>query len=299
MKGSFLILNYNRQKELLITIFRTKELIRNNELDFEIIVIDNASSDNSVADVKKSFPDITLIENQVNKGISGWNDGFEVAKGDYFIVLDDDSHMEGGLQEAIEYLEDNKEVGVLALNITGGSYETSEWKHLDEGIGFIGCGAIITRRIYEKIGGFADWVFVYGHEWEYGIRCIDAGYKIKYFKNSVVTHRTSKLNRTSKRLRVYTTRNELGLVYKHFRSHRFKYLARVLINNLKLIKKEGLKITFYCFLGTVEFFKVRKHLVHTPVSKETQRFFVSIFWGTQPVLKFLHNRISNLFRTTT
>lgn len=298
MKASFVILNYNRKKELLVTISKTKDLIKNNQNDYEIIVVDNASSDASAAAVKESFPDIILIENKINNGIVGWNDGFKVARGRYFIVLDDDSHMETGLEDSINYLDNNPNVGILALNITGGSYETSEWNHLDEAIGFIGCGAIINRRLYEKIGGFAEWLFVYGHEWEYGIRCINAGFKLRFFKYSAVVHRTSKLNRTNKRLRIYTTRNEMALVYTHFTDSRLTYLLRVLVNNLKVIKTEGIKASYYCFLGGIEFLKMRKKLIQSPVTKETQDFFAKIFWGTQPVFKFINRRISNIGKTS-
>lgn len=93
MKVSFVIVNYNRREELIFTLSKTKELIKEDNNDYEIIVVDNASTDGSADAIKKHFPDVILIENPVNTGAPAWNLGFEKAKGDYFIILDDDSHM--------------------------------------------------------------------------------------------------------------------------------------------------------------------------------------------------------------
>jgi len=54
MKLSFVILNFNREKELLQTIEKTLQLMTGKD-SFEIIVVDNASSDGSVISVKKAI----------------------------------------------------------------------------------------------------------------------------------------------------------------------------------------------------------------------------------------------------
>lgn len=294
MRASFVIVNYNRKDELLTTIFKTRELLKNNLGDYEIVIVDNGSQDGSAIAVNDTFPEVVLIENKLNLGAPAWNLGFKIAKGDYFIILDDDSHLEAGLEEALTYLDQNNKVGLLALNITGGSYETSNWEDMAETIGFIGCGAIFRRELFEKIGGYADWMFLYANEWELGLRCIDAGYKIVYFKNSNVVHRTSKSHRTNKRLRMFTTKNEMGIIYKHFAYNKWKYIIRVWVNNLKIIKTEGLMAAYYSFLGGINFLRTRKDLVPTPVSAESQKYFESYFWGTQPIFDFVTKRIKKL-----
>src|ERR1700712_1523234 len=159
MKASFVIVNYNRKNELLTTIEKTKELISNDPAQYEIVVVDNASADGSAAAVKATFPDVILIENPVNTGAPAWNLGFAKAKGDYFIIIDDDSHVESGLEEAIAYLDRNTNVGILALNVVSGPYTSDMWQWKDEQeiVGFIGCGAVLRRETYNKIGGYADW----------------------------------------------------------------------------------------------------------------------------------------------
>lgn len=293
MKASFVLVNYNRKDEVIITINKSKELIKNNLNDYEIVVVDNASTDGSADAIKSIHPDVVLIENKINTGAPAWNLGFEKAKGDYFIIIDDDSHIEYGLEEALTYLDKNTEVGVLALNVVSGPYTSKMWNWKDgqDLVGFIGCGAILRRETYEKVGGYADWMFLYVNEWEYGLRVINAGYKVRYFENSIVQHRASAVNRTSKRFRVFVTKHELGIVYKHFSVNRWKYMFRVIVNNLKSIKDGQLKHTWWNILGMIEFFKIKKTLNHTPVSEDAQNFFSKTYITTQnSAFGFLFNK---------
>lgn len=288
MKASFVIINYNRKDEVLVTLAKTKDIINSNFKDFEIIVVDNASSDGSAAAIKMLFPDIILIENKVNVGVPAWNAGFERAKGKYFIVLDDDSHVDSGLEEALSYLDQNPTIGVLALNITGGAFETGHWINFSQYAGFIGCGAIIRKELYDKIGGYADWIFVYTHEYEYGIRCLNAGYKIIYFSDCHVTHRTSSINRTKKRLITFSTINEMAIVYKYFsKTQRVRYTSRIFVNHLKGIFEHGIVTLPWYFSALREFFKLKKKLKHTPVKKEVEDFYSKELWSTQHIFKFM------------
>jgi GT2 family glycosyltransferase len=287
MKLSFVILNFNREKELLITISKTLELMEGKGA-FEIIVVDNASTDQSVAAVKLNFPQVKLVERNKNIGIAGWNDGFARAQGEYLVVLDDDSNIVSGLEEAVTVLDENPRIGILALNVTGGAFPTNYLIHMQDNIDFIGCGAIIRRELFQKIGGFAEWLFIYTHEWEYAIRCLEAGFSIKYFANCLVDHRTSVINRTSKRLKVFSVRNEMAIVYKFFdKKDRAKYVLRVYLNNLKGVYRLGLSSLPWYFQALKEFFKLRKELVHTPVSREVQDFYSKSCWSTRRFLKII------------
>jgi GT2 family glycosyltransferase len=287
MKLSFVILNFNREKELLVTISKTLELMAGKGA-YEVIVVDNASTDQSVAAVKMNFPQVQLVERNKNIGIAGWNDGFARAKGEYLVVLDDDSNIVSGLEEAVTVLDENPRIGILALNVTGGAFPTNYLVHMQDNIDFIGCGAIIRRELFQKIGGFAEWLFIYTHEWEYAIRCLEAGFTIKYFENCLVDHRTSVINRTSKRLKVFSVRNEMAIVYKFFdKKDRAKYVARVYLNNLKGVYRLGLSSLPWYFQALKEFFKLRKELVHTPVSREVQDFYSKSCWSTRRFLKII------------
>ncbi len=288
MKASFVIVNYNRREDILLTISKTKDIIRYDPDNFEIIIVDNASTDGSGAAIKTQHPDVILLENKINIGAPAWNFGFARAKGEYFIILDDDSQIDDGLEKAFLYLDNQPEVGVLALNITGGAFQTNKWNNFDEYAGFIGCGAILRKELYEKIGGYADWIFLYTNEFEYAIRCKQAGYKIIFFADCHVTHRTSAINRTSKRLITLSFRNELGIVYKYFqKKDRTLYLTRVFLNNIKYIFKHGIKSIPWYYNGWKEFNKLKKQIPFTPVSNEIQNFYSRYYPSTQPFLKII------------
>ena len=83
------ILSYNRKDELRNTLTKVYEQDYKN---IEVIVVDNASNDGSSEMVIKEFPNAQLIQLEKNIGIAGWNEGFKVAKGEYILVLDDDSY---------------------------------------------------------------------------------------------------------------------------------------------------------------------------------------------------------------
>lgn len=287
---SAIILSYNRAAEVLKTVGILKNLKQTLPFDLEIVVVDNASVDDTSAQLRNLHPDINLVTKATNNGIAGWNEGFKAAKYDYFLVLDDDSHPHSGLEHAIGVMQADKTIGILALQIKDEKLMTDPhldpdeaWKDGDDIAGFIGCGAIISRELYSAIGGFAEWIYVYTHEFEYAIRCLNAGYKIKFCGQSIVIHRVSKINRLPKMMRIYATRNEMAIIYKYFKAHRSKFLFRVLINNLKFIKREGLIAGYYILVGAAKFLTLRRTLPKTFVKQHVQTFFEEKFWATQPI----------------
>src|SRR3989338_10393873 len=64
------------------------------EISFEVIVVDNGSSDGSQVMVKKKFPQVKLIPNKENFGFTcANNQGIKVAKGDYILLLNSDTYL--------------------------------------------------------------------------------------------------------------------------------------------------------------------------------------------------------------
>jgi GT2 family glycosyltransferase len=275
---SVVILAYNRKEEVLKTvkICLENEYIKNNG---EIIVVDNCSGDETFEALEKAYINaIKIVRTEKNIGVAGWNRGFEIANGKYILVLDDDSHPKNDIEKAISYLEINENVGVLALNIIGGAYTTESYPDFLEWIAFIGCGAIIRKEVFDKIGGFSEWLFIYTHEYEYGIRVIDAGFKIILFKDSTIIQRASALNRTNKRVVTFSTRNELLIVDKYFINHIWLSLFKC---KLKLIEyyaaEEGISSLPYVFDGFRKFREVRKTIAANRVSPGTQKYFEDQF----------------------
>ena len=90
MQLSVIILNYNVRYFLELCVLSVQKAIQN--IDAEIIVVDNNSSDDSCAMMAARFPNIKLIENKTNFGFpKGNNIGVDQAKGEYICILNPDT----------------------------------------------------------------------------------------------------------------------------------------------------------------------------------------------------------------
>ena len=86
---SIVVLNYNAGDLLLNCVESLKKSLYQN---FEILIVDNISSDGSQTRCKKKFPDIKLIQNEKNLGYCGGNNiGIREAKGDFIVILNPDT----------------------------------------------------------------------------------------------------------------------------------------------------------------------------------------------------------------
>ena len=89
---SIIILNYNAGKLLLDCV---KSIYDSNYKNFEVIVVDNLSKDNSHLECKKQFNQIKLISNEENFGFcEGNNIGIKDARGDFLVILNPDTIVE-------------------------------------------------------------------------------------------------------------------------------------------------------------------------------------------------------------
>lgn len=292
------ILAYNRRDEVRETLRELQSVDYPREF-LEILVVDNASSDGTKEMVEREFPDVKLVVIHPNRGIAGWNAGFETGRGEYFLVLDDDSALQSGLKEAITYLQQNPKVGILALKITGGWATAQSIEDNSELMGFVGCGALIRREVVDAIGGFAPWLYLYAHEWEYSLRCLDAGFDIRQFLGCTVHHRGSLSLRSFKKICVYSTRNNLLIIHKYFAKGRLLPMVRVVFHLLNWGRvefgAERGRTPLYVLRGIGHFLRAKNQIAPTYVKPEVQKRYVRLYILTQPIyislLKFASRRV--------
>ena len=103
---SIIILNYNGGKIILECL---KSVFQSKGCNFEVLVIDNNSTDNSHIISKKKFPEIILIQNKENLGIGARTIGLEKVKGDFIVFLDSDTIVDSNW--LVELLDSYKENG--------------------------------------------------------------------------------------------------------------------------------------------------------------------------------------------
>lgn len=88
-------------------------------IDYEVFVVDNNSSDNTVNMIKNDFKDVKLIENKINNGFAKANNqAIKLSTGKYVILLNSDTVVkENALNTMLEYLEKNDEVGIVGCKL--------------------------------------------------------------------------------------------------------------------------------------------------------------------------------------
>jgi len=103
---SIVIVNWN-VRELLRRCLNSIFQPPTSNLQFEVIVVDNASSDDSVAMVEKEFPQVRLIANRENLGFTGGNNqGIAASRGRYVLLLNPDTEVLGdALATMVKYME--------------------------------------------------------------------------------------------------------------------------------------------------------------------------------------------------
>lgn len=123
---SIIIVNYNT-KELTHNCLRSV-FEQTKDIDFEVIVSDNGSSDGSVEMIRAEFPQVILIENNENLGFGTANNrGLKIAKGKYIFYLNSDTVLlNNAVKLFFDYFEENGErekIGAVGCNLIDKNYE--------------------------------------------------------------------------------------------------------------------------------------------------------------------------------
>lgn len=210
---SIIIVNWNGAHHLPLCL---GSLMSQTYRDFEIIVVDNASSDNSVVYVRDNFPQVKLICLETNRGFTGGNcAGYEVAEGRFIALLNNDTRVESEwLEYMIGAMHSNSSVGMCACKIVvegtdvidsvGDRFTTAftgtKIGYLQQSSNFNnshnvhgGCAAAILyrRSMLDKIG-FLDDDFFFNHEdTDLNLRAWFCGWKCVYVPDSIVHHKVS------------------------------------------------------------------------------------------------------------
>lgn len=123
---------------IIIVNYNTKDLIKNciesiyknvKNISFEIIVVDNASKDDSVEMLKNQFKQVKLIESKINGGFAYANNkGIKVSSGRYVFLLNSDTViLKDVIEKMVKYMDDNESVGLLGPKLLNAdlSHQTS------------------------------------------------------------------------------------------------------------------------------------------------------------------------------
>ena len=184
------ILSYNRRDELKHTLTRVHEQEYKN---IEVIVVDNASCDGTPEMIKEFFPSVNLIQLKKNIGAPGYNYGFKAAKGEYILILDDDSYPTNNtICELLNVIKSNPKIGIVAAKINNTLLDFCETQNYPANpFSFVGCGALLDISKLEEVGYYDKNIFIYLNELNLTSKFIDKGYSVVYCDTATVYHNQS------------------------------------------------------------------------------------------------------------
>lgn len=170
MDLSIIIVSFNTRELLLrclASIFETLERavkagplsVENRAISrgYEVIIVDNGSTDGSGAAVAKEYPQVRLIENEFNQGFAAANNqGMRVSRGRYLLLLNPDTEVqEGAVVELVRFLNRHPRVGMVTSSLRNpdGSFQHSAFRFPTLWMTFFDCFPVGSRLLHSRLNG--------------------------------------------------------------------------------------------------------------------------------------------------
>jgi GT2 family glycosyltransferase len=239
---SIIILNYNGKHHLKSCF---DSIFNQNFSDFEAIMVDNNSADDSVQFIEENYPKVLIVKNEKNLGFSAGNNvGIKNAKGEWIFFLNNDTILMPDCLATIAKSIAKRTQKQLAFApfmlrfdnpkkvdsggdclypwCYGYKYENMDADNTlfakDREISFV-CGgaAVFSKKLLDKIKGFDDDFFLIYEDVDLSFRAKEAGAEIWMLPNAKVLHKGYATITAASALRMYySERNRLWIKIKHF-----------------------------------------------------------------------------------
>ena len=260
---------------IVIVNYQTFELTRNTinsilkysyPFTYEIIVVDNASDDDSLKQLQEYFKDkVKFIASKQNKGFAyGNNLALRNVNSDYVLLLNSDTLvLEKTLENIFVYMEKYKDVGACGCRVllesgeldkackrTFPNVKNSFFRlfHIpnnsdddnynltdlpDDEIYEIDCltGAFmfIRKSVLDEIGLLAETFFMYGEDIDLCYRIKEAGWKIVYYGKNSITHLKGASSKKQKNKLIYEFYHAMYIYYKKHHAHESSFIVNIVV----------------------------------------------------------------------
>lgn len=238
---SVLVLNYNGKEHLQDCL---SSLEKQTYKNFETVLVDNASQDDSIDFVKENFPHIKIVKNSVNSGTAGgFNFGAKQRNAEYLLFMGNDTEAEPDLVEemmkvmlvdpsiaachakALKFYErDTIDYAGFKLDIYGFPYiighnekDMGQYDTIRDTFTTLTC-LLVKRSVFEEIGGFDDEYFTNTDDLDLCWRAKLAGYRTIINPSAKVYHKAGATLKKSgrHRLRYFGERNTMRMLLKNY-----------------------------------------------------------------------------------
>ncbi len=223
---SIFIVSWNVRELLLACLAALPEAV-GDAYSYEVIVVDNASKDGTVAAIREQFPDVRVIANEDNRGFTGGNNqALAAARGRYLFLLNPDTAPQpDSIARLTRYLDSHPDVGMVGPRLWYGDgspqpnrrrfptlmtlfTESTIIQQYFPGLRLfqryimadrpddeeqevdwlVGAALMARRAVYEQIGGLDEGFFMYSEELDWCKRAKDAGWRIAYEPAAEIIH---------------------------------------------------------------------------------------------------------------
>ncbi len=222
MKLSIIIVNYNVTELLRNCLSSIINFVQ--DLPYEVIVIDNQSPDSSWKDLMIEFPKVQFISSEVNYGFAiANNKAVKKAKGEYVLLLNPDTELEGFyMKEIVEFADQHQDLGCLGIRMhdAAGKFlpeskrsvpdmfnsfeklftnfqkkksksyyrnDINEFEIAEVEV-ITGAFLLIKRALYLEIGGLDEKYFMYGEDIDICFTLLRKKHKNWYYGKSAILH---------------------------------------------------------------------------------------------------------------
>ena len=251
-KVAIVILNWNGRKMLEQFL---PSVVENSSSDAEVIIADNASTDDSISFLKQNYPQLRIIVNDKNYGFAeGYNRALEQVDADYFVLLNSDVEVTPNwIAPVVEYMEADEKCAICQPKLLS-YYNRDTFEYAGGAGGFIdylgypfcrgrifttlekdhgqyndpcevfwatGAAMFVKASVYKQLGGLDNDFFAHMEEIDFCWRAKNNGYKVCYCPQSTIYHVGGGTLPASSPFKTFLNfRNNFALLFKNLRKHR-------------------------------------------------------------------------------
>lgn len=276
---SIIIVSYNKCDIILSCIKSIRENLKNE--NYELIIIDNNSSENNVLLIKKEFPEIIIVENKTNYGFGkACNQGAALAKYQNLVFCNSDIiFQDNPIGKMIDFISKNNNIGVVGAQLFNpdGSKQPSYFRFPNLFLRFLqlsglkelilkikdfrtnpnmdffsvdfvsGAFFLIPKNIFLELNGFDEDYFMYLEDADLGYRIFEKGYLTYMYNTSSLIHlHQNHENNSSFFVKYHMAKGNLIFYFKNYGV--FQYLLLVFIS-----------LIFFIIRGLVNPFKIKEY----------------------------------------